>query len=932
MRVMIEPWFGLAILLMSLRLGAAAAEMQPATAPPIPELSIPICLVAPRLDGVLDDVCWQTAAPITNLHIVGEAGKTSGRYKVYVIRDNAWVYVGFRVIQAVSERNPPTFRKHDEEVQSEDNVQVSFDPGTDGQLYYQFLLSPLNVRADFRMTRAGGRDREDWNIPWRSATKQDDQGWYAEIALPLSLLMAGGNLAKARFNVLADAFVVQRDACAAQVGIKREESSWAPLKIHFHEPEQFGYLRGMTKQAITTPFLPFFSEVKISPYRMADNKFYYDVRSEVRDMGKQGGQVKLSVEDKPSQGPSRKIEQTLDIKCDGTGQTFSLAVPVDIPGKRTAVLSLGNAAGEVWQSVLLDETAALDLFSAYLDRNYYTAEKKATAMCRIGLPAEGLKGMVLQAKGPNGKTLAKAQNLQPVMSFGIPLADLAIGEQRITLELCRADASVLTRQEVALLKRAPKSGCEWKIDRVNRILLKDGMPFFPFGFVMESISATDDWAFEDVAEMGINSIQNYLWNIACSNENEVAANARSYLDTASKYNLQVLLTLDVCYSTPVSVDDPEGILTPDQLKRLQELTKTRRGSNLTALRTSLVLDPILKPMTVTNKGKMFFQIYEKQLPYFMAAVKAAKSVSNLIGYNIFDEPNISGLNQDIAGRHYNGRIHENDGYHPVITIYNTLWDTSEYRTRSTDWCDVLMQDPYWIPAGGRNRPAQSVINYVAGMVARTKRLADSARCVTMTMPHSEFWGGDPKRSLLPAEQRCQTYLALIHGSKGIIYYRYPLYSPSMAAMLKQLAQEMKVLGPICLEPDVEQQVVYLPGELDPFHNKFTDIQVVLRHNPAGGYVLLCANTAYYPVDTTLTVALLGDKGEVSRLFSDQKYHVSGHSFMERIEGFGTRAYVIQMQNAEYRIKQTVMKWWKRADLIRGQQSAISNRNSKFRWP
>ena len=41
----------------------------------------------------------------------------------------------------------------------------------------KFLLNKINTRADFRMTRERGRERESWNIPWRSATHETDTGW-----------------------------------------------------------------------------------------------------------------------------------------------------------------------------------------------------------------------------------------------------------------------------------------------------------------------------------------------------------------------------------------------------------------------------------------------------------------------------------------------------------------------------------------------------------------------------------------------------------------------------------------------------------------------------------------------------------------------------------------------------------------------------------
>ena len=532
-------------------------------------------------------------------------------------------------------------------------------------------------------------------------------------------------------------------------------------------------------------------------------------------------------------------------------------------------------------------------FSAYLSRSYYTSEQTATVLCQIGLSADGLKGMTLRAGTGDGQALAAAGELTPDTALKIPLADLPVGEHRIALELRRADGSAAARQQVTLLKRAPRPGCEWKIDRVNRGLLRDGEPFFPFGFIMGGVSPEDDWAFRDVAALGANCVVH--WRAShCSSILDVAADARAYVDAAGKHGLAVVFVPDE-NSSPVTVDDPDGLLSPEQRERLSELTATPRGRNLTRLRTSLVRDPLLKTLPVAAKGQVFFRIYEQQLPLFRAIANAVRSAPNLVGYQPLDEPNLPSLNQDVAGRDYYRQLHAADGYHPVFVLYNTLWDTPAYRTRITDWCDVLVQDPYWIPAGGRDRPTQSVVTHVAEMVARTKRLADSARRVTMTAPLAEVWSGCRKRIVSPAEQRCQTYLALIHGSKGILYFRYPLMHQGMADTMAQLAREIELLGPICLTPEVEQETRYTPGTLDPIARKHTDVQVSLRRHPRSGYLLLCANTAHCPVDATFTVSLLGLKGEVSRLFGDETYTVANRAFTDRLEGFGTRAYLIESQ-------------------------------------
>ncbi len=574
---------------------------------------------------------------------------------------------------------------------------------------------------------------------------------------------------------------------------------------------------------------------------------------------------------------------------DGRMETMVIPMPVECvaPGD-------GGPSGMRWRGVA-DGAAGnldvLDVFSAYLDRNYYTGEAAAWAVCRLGVPAAGLPELTLRAQLADGRELARAGDLQPAMTFDIPLADLAAGEHVITLELCRGEDAV-TRHEVLLIKRAPHPAGEWKVDQVNRVLLRNGEPFFPFGIVMAGIAAQDDWAFRDVAEMGMNSI--YHWKgAAVTNVEEAAADARAYLAAAGRHGLQVVFCPDK-YSIPTAVDDDiNDLLTPEQFEALNDFVKTARGQKITRLRNHLVHNAVLKPLPVQTRGRIFLAMYERQLPVLRAVADAVKPAGNLAAYNIFDEPNVPGVNQDVAGRAYYKMLHEYDGYHPVFVVYNTLWDSPAFMKRITDWCDVLVQDPYWVPAGGRNRPSQSVVTHVATMVARTKRLADSARRVTMTVPQAEFWSGCRKRSVSPAEQRCQTYLALIHGSKGIIYFFYPLFSEAMAGTMRQLGAEMQVLGPVCLAPIPAHTVTYSPGELDPISGKFTDVQVALRRNPAGGYVLLCANTVDYPVDAKFIIPALVATGTVQRLFGKEACPVKDHAFSDSIERLGTRAYLVE---------------------------------------
>jgi len=848
----------------------------------LPEMSIPECKSPPRIDGLLNDKCWEKAAFVNTFNVVGE-GRTVKKHKAHVTRDDKWLYVGFDVSLPKADRLPAKYFKHDELVQREDNVQVSFDPGTEGSLYYQFLVNKANTRADFRMTKEKGRERDNFNIPWRSAARESAKGWVCEIALPFCLMLEHGDLKKAKFNLIVTSFVPIRDEKNVITSRPREKTSWAPLLNSFHEPERFGKLKDMKKATYKAPFLPFLEKAKISNYYIKEGKYHYNVSAQMQSLTGKHGKVKITVKDRPSDGKVSKVEKVLEVKGNSS-EEITVPVPVRTLLKRTAVLSMENPkTGEIFQSILIDEIKSLELFSAYLDRNYYTTEKDAVAVCSIGLPAAGLKDMMLLAKNKGGKTLAKNKTIKPETAFRVPIENFVPGIHNIDIQLCRKDGGVATSQVLELLKRKPKPGCEWKIDRVNCWLLNNGKPFFPFGVVAMVYPTRPGGAaaFKDITNAGFNSI--IQWTYRSTPDQPL------YMKAVQDHGLYVIAGPDLCfsrYNDETKLKDPNNLLGgEDKLKSANKLIESRRGSLVSLKGMLYSREPFVK-LTPENRTLLFDEYYTNNEPYYLKAIEDSENFSSLIGYNIFDEPIIGPINQHIVGRKFYKKIHETDGYHPVFVLYSG--EIAEI-PGAVDWSDCLGSDPYWIPAGDhRNTP-----NYVSKVVARTKRRADEVRSVLWTVPMAEYYAHMYKRVLTPQEQFCQTYLALIHGTKGIFYYHYPFQTQALYDAIKKLARHMKKLGPVCLQPDIKQQVTYTPGELDPEHEKYTDIQVSLNKNPEGGYVLLAANSRYYPVDATYEISLLGKKGKIRRLFSRKTYKVKDGTFSDKLEGYEVRAYAFK---------------------------------------
>ena len=216
--------------------------------------------------------------------------------------------------------------------------------------------------------------------------------------------------------------------------------------------------------------------------------------------------------------------------------------------------------------------------------------------------------------------------------------------------------------------------------------------------------------------------------------------------------------------------------------------------------------------------------------------------------------------------------------------------------------DIIGTDAYITPprVGTPGQNINTSVDWITKYACIARDRAKQYGKVFWMVLAAEFYSGTNKRIISPEEQRCQTYLALIHGAKGILYYFYPIKHQDTWDLFKDyLTDEISTLTPSLFTLDLEQTVTYGTNTFNPANNQFVDVQVCLRKAPAGAnydYVLLVANTRRYPVDVTYDISLLGSSGTVSRLFSQSTYSVSDGSFSEQLAGFATRAYTFDSES------------------------------------
>jgi hypothetical protein len=157
-----------------------------ALAAAVPHLAAARADRPPKLDGRLDDVVWQKAAPsdafTQKMPVDGRA--PSDRTVVRVLYDDDNVYVGVDCPQSAEVIARLTRR--DRQVEA-DSVTVVFDTRSDGKSAFEFTVNAAGVLSDglhFNDTDFN----QDWDENWEAQVARTPHGWSAELRIPLRAL------------------------------------------------------------------------------------------------------------------------------------------------------------------------------------------------------------------------------------------------------------------------------------------------------------------------------------------------------------------------------------------------------------------------------------------------------------------------------------------------------------------------------------------------------------------------------------------------------------------------------------------------------------------------------------------------------------------------------------------------------------------------
>ena len=149
----------------------------------------------PTIDGHLDDTAW-LAAPVFDGFILNqptEGGPGSERTELRVIFDDDVVYVAFHCYDSQPATIDRQLARRDTEPTT-DAVMVYLDPARNGRTAWRFFLSAGGIQAD-TLIYDDIQLAQAWNAVWDGATTMTEDGWTAELAIPLHVL---GGIEKGR--------------------------------------------------------------------------------------------------------------------------------------------------------------------------------------------------------------------------------------------------------------------------------------------------------------------------------------------------------------------------------------------------------------------------------------------------------------------------------------------------------------------------------------------------------------------------------------------------------------------------------------------------------------------------------------------------------------------------------------------------------------
>lgn len=222
---------------------APATDSRPAKPDPKSShgIAVPSALAKERtspivIDGKLDDAAWATATAVSDFTQTDpDDGKpATERTEVRFMFDNGALYVGAKMYDKLGKKGvKSTLVRRDDDFNS-DYFEIVIDGYHDHLSRAFFQVNPTGSKSDFIGTGNSCCDN-GWDPVWEAVTSVTDEGWTAEIRIPLSQLRFP-NETEQTWGLQIRRFIQRR----------QELDQWSYWKkTENGGPNRFGHLEGL---------------------------------------------------------------------------------------------------------------------------------------------------------------------------------------------------------------------------------------------------------------------------------------------------------------------------------------------------------------------------------------------------------------------------------------------------------------------------------------------------------------------------------------------------------------------------------------------------------------------------------------------------------------------------------------------------------------
>lgn len=210
-----------------------------------------------KIDGIIEDSAWNSVGWTSNFIEWEPDNSTppSQQTKMKIVYDDKNLYVAFRCYEPNPENIVQRMGRRDDF--PGDWIELNIDSYNDDRTAFSFTTSVSGVKGDEFVSNNGNNWDSSWNPIWYVKTNIDDEGWTAELRIPLSQL---------RFS--NDKDQVWGIQSTRRYFSKEERSTWQPIPANpAGWVSSFGELRGLKD-------LEPQKQLEIQPYTVSKYKTY----------------------------------------------------------------------------------------------------------------------------------------------------------------------------------------------------------------------------------------------------------------------------------------------------------------------------------------------------------------------------------------------------------------------------------------------------------------------------------------------------------------------------------------------------------------------------------------------------------------------------------------------------------------------------------